>query len=134
LEGNILNNNKLWVDFLIVGIGGFIGSCLRFALSQIAEYHGASFPLGTLFSNIIAGVAIGFVIGLDIYSPKTKLFLTTGLLGGLSTFSAFSLETVNLFSDGKYFHSMSNILLKLVLSFAGVILGMFLAGLLTKKA
>ncbi|MDR0222386.1 MAG: CrcB family protein [Oscillospiraceae bacterium] len=121
-------------DFLVVGTGGFIGSCLRFAFNQIAVYFGISFPLGTLVSNVAAGIAIGFVIGLDAFSPKLKLFLTTGLLGGLSTFSAFSLETVNLFGGGKYFLGAANVLLNLALSFAGVVLGMFLAGLLAKKA
>jgi CrcB protein len=121
------------IDFLAIGIGGFIGSCLRYALHQATIYFGISFPLGTLLSNVIAGVAIGFVVGLDVFSPKAKLFLTVGLFGGLSTFSTFSLETVNLFSDGKYFLSTVNVLLNLALSFSGVVLGMFLAGLLIKK-
>jgi CrcB protein len=119
-------------DFLAVGIGGFIGSCLRYGLHQATIYFGISFPLGTLLSNVIAGVAIGFVVGLDIFSPKSKLFLTVGLFGGLSTFSTFSLETVNLFKDGNYFMSAANVLLNLTLSFGGVVLGLFLAGLLTK--
>jgi len=90
-------------DFIAVGIGGFLGACLRFALSKITMIFGFDFPLGTLLSNIIAGVAIGFIIGLGISSPKWKLFLTTGLLGGLSTFSTFSLATVNLFNEGRIF-------------------------------
>jgi CrcB protein len=121
-------------DFLFVGLGGFIGSCLRFALNKAAVYFGFSFPLGTLLSNVIAGIAIGFVIGLEIPSPKAKLFITTGLLGGLSTFSAFSLETITLFGDGKFFWGALNILLNLTLSLLGVLAGMFLAKLLTKKA
>jgi CrcB protein len=92
-----------------------------------------TFPLGTLLANVIAGVAIGFIIGLDISQAKAKLFLTTGLLGGLSTFSAFSLETVTLFSEGKYFLGTLNVLLNLVLSLLGVVLGMFLAKLVKRE-
>jgi len=121
-------------DFLVVGIGGFIGSCLRYALTKMTIYFGISFPLGTLLSNIIAGIAIGFIIGLGTFSPKSKLFLTTGLLGGLSTFSAFSLETITLFSEGKYLLSIVNILLNLGLSLSGVILGILLARLILIKA
>jgi CrcB protein len=122
------------MDFLAVGIGGFIGSCLRFALNKAAVLLGFSFPFGTLLSNVIAGVAIGFAMGLEISSPRVKLFITTGLLGGLSTFSAFSFETINLFGDGKYFWGVLNVALNLGLSFLGVILGMFLVKSLTKRA
>lgn len=122
------------IEFLTVGIGGFIGSCFRFALNKAAVYFGFSFPLGTLLSNVIAGIIIGFVIGLELSSPKTKLFITTGLLGGLSTFSTFSLETVSLFSEGKHFWGFANVLLNLGLSLLGVVLGMYLAKFLVKKA
>jgi len=120
------------LDFLVVGIGGFIGSCLRFALTKMSVYFGFSFPLGTLLSNVIAGITIGFVIGLDIFSPKSKLFINTGLLGGLSTFSTFSFETINLFNESKYFLSAINILLNLVLSLLGVVMGMGLAKVIKK--
>jgi len=119
-------------DFLVVGIGGFIGSCLRFSFNKITEHFAVIFPFGTLLSNVIAGLAIGFVIGLDIFSPKSRLFITTGLLGGLSTFSTFSLETVNLFNSGKYLLGALNILLNLGLSLFGVALGMFFAKALKK--
>ena len=125
------------MEFIVVGIGGFIGSCLRFAFNKLAVYLNISFPLGTLLSNVVAGLAIGFIIGLESntfsFSPKTKLFLTTGLLGGLSTFSTFSLETVTLFSDGKYFLAAGNVLLNLILSLSGVVLGMTVARLLNKN-
>jgi len=124
----------VFLNFLVVGLGGFLGSCLRFAFTRLCEYYGIEFPLGTLLSNVVAGIAIGFVIGLEISSPKTKLFLTTGLLGGLSTFSTFSLETINLYNDGKYLLSTLNVLLNLGLSLFGVILGMFMAKIIFSKA
>lgn len=121
------------IEFIVVGAGGFLGSCLRFAITRLTQYMGLNFPLGTLLSNVIAGLFIGFIIGLEQQSaaipPKAKLFLTTGLMGGLSTFSAFSLETVNLFSNGKHLIAASNILLNLGLSLLCVVLGMSLAKL-----
>ncbi len=123
------------LEFGAVGIGGFIGSCLRYGLTKTCDYFQISFPLGTLLSNVIAGIMIGFIIGLEKQSvsiePKTKLFLTTGLLGGLSTFSAFSLETVIFFSNGKYGLATGNIVLNLGLSILGVVIGMFFAKMIT---
>ena len=124
------------IEFICVGIGGFIGSCLRFAFTKAATLFGWDFPFGTLLSNVTAGFFIGLIIGLEQQSlsipPRVKLFLTTGLMGGLSTFSAFSLETVTLFSDGKYILAAGNVLLNLVLSFSGVVLGMSVARLVKR--
>ena len=118
-------------ELIAVGIGGFIGSYLRFILTRLAERFSLDFPYGTLLSNVIAGLAIGFIIGLEQQSvtlnPKARLFLTTGLLGGLSTFSTFSMETINLFHDGKILLAVGNIALNLGLSLFGVLLGMFFA-------
>jgi len=126
------------LDFLVVGIGGSIGSCIRFAFSKIANYYSVVFPFGTLMSNIIAGFFIGLIIGAEQHSiaisPKTKLFLTTGLLGGLSTFSTFSLETVNFFNQGKLVLAVGNIVLNLALSLLGVVAGMYITELIFVKS
>ena len=122
------------IEFLIVGIGGFIGCCIRFAITKLFLQLPLQFPLATLISNVIAGFFIGFITELEknsaSISPKTKLFLTTGMMGGLSTFSTFSLETLNLFSKSKYFLALGNIMLNISLSFLGVILGMVTAKIL----
>ncbi|MDR0498364.1 MAG: CrcB family protein, partial [Holophagales bacterium] len=103
---------------LSIGIGGFIGSCLRYGLSRwLSRFD--FFPFGTLASNALAGLVIGFIIGAErqtsLLPENLKLFLTVGLLGGLSTFSAFSMETVSMFERGSYIHATGNILLNVCL-------------------
>lgn len=127
----------MW-EFIIVGAGGFLGCCLRYGIAKLTACWPVPFPPGTLLSNVIAGFFIGLIIGLENQAvalpARTKLFLTTGLLGGLSTFSAFSLETVSLFRSGEYLPAAGNIVLNCGLSLAGVMLGMTAAKALTKPA
>lgn len=124
-------------QILAVGLGGFLGCLARFGIGKLTSPMGLAFPLSTLISNVIAGYIIGFVTQLDtqsnIFPPHIKLFLTTGMMGGLSTFSTFSLETVNLFSQSKYFLAIGNILLNVALSLGGVLLGMLTARCFAKK-
>ena len=119
-----------------MGIGGFFGSCLRFLLTKLAAHFSVSFPCGTLISNVTAGILIGFIAGLERQSitidPKTKLFMTTGFLGGLSTFSTFGIETINLFQNSKFLLAGGNIVLNLCLSLFGVTVGMFFARIIVK--
>ena len=125
------------IEFLVVGIGGFIGCCFRFAITKLFIPLPLQFPIATLISNIIAGFFIGFITELEKdagwISPKMKLFLATGLMGGLSTFSTFSLETIKLFSQSKYIVALGNILLNVSLSFLGVMLGMLTVKILFRK-
>ncbi|KNY30153.1 CrcB-like protein [Pseudobacteroides cellulosolvens ATCC 35603 = DSM 2933] len=93
---------------LCVGIGGFIGAALRYLISTGAvRVFKSDFSFGTLIVNVIGAVLIGFIMQLSIYpsfiTPNMKLFLTTGILGGLTTFSTFSFETVSLYQSGRYF-------------------------------
>jgi fluoride exporter len=78
---------------LLVASGGAVGSVLRYLLSMQAALHlGAGFPWGTLAVNVIGSAAIGLLGGLGL-DGEWRLLLVTGLLGGFTTFSAFSLET-----------------------------------------
>lgn len=113
---------------LYVGIGGFIGACLRYVISSYsAKLFGTELPYGTLIVNVPGGILIGFIMELslttDLISPDLRLLLTTGILGGLTTFSTFSYETVNLLNDGSYMRALLNTCLNLFLSFGGVSLG-----------
>lgn len=116
---------------LYVGIGGFIGASLRYLISiTVPKFFKSGIPLGTLLVNIAGAILIGFIMEMSIrfsfISPNMKLFLTTGILGGLTTFSTFSYETMDLYQKGKYILFCSNIILNLGLSLIGVVLGTFI--------
>ena len=80
-------------SLLLVAFGGAVGSVLRYVISMLAALHlSATFPWGTLAVNILGSGAIGLLAGVGI-GGDLRLLLVTGLLGGFTTFSAFSLET-----------------------------------------
>lgn len=122
------------VNMLCVGIGGFIGSVLRYLLSVSGKQILGFIPFGTLLVNILGGFLIGLIMEVNnTYTLNTslRLFLTTGLMGGLTTFSTFSLETVNLLSQRHYLMGTTNILLNVLLSLLGVFLGKLLIKCIT---
>ena len=123
------------ISVLAVGLGGLLGSCGRYLITRVLERFEYAFPLSTLLSNVVAALLIGFIIGIErqlpSLSPTKKLFLTTGLLGGLSTFSTFSLETVGYLETGQYLYAAGNIALNVGLSLVFVFIGFYLAKLLT---
>jgi len=117
---------------LVVGIGGFIGASLRYIITNLSiKILGNSFPYGTLFVNILGGFLMGFIMEASIslwpISINMRTFLTTGILGGLTTFSTFSYETISMISNGHYLIGFINVCLNLILSLFGVWLGKFLA-------
>lgn len=117
---------------LIVGVGGFIGASLRYIISGLSiRVFGDLFPYGTLLVNILGGLLIGFIMEASVslwpVSPNIRIFLTTGILGGLTTFSTFSYETISMLSDGSYLMGGINAGLNLFLSLFCAWLGKFLA-------
>src|SRR4051812_43605073 len=95
-----------WKQSLIVAIGSAIGSVARYKLGGFALHHteGWNFPVSTFSINVLGCLAIGLLAGLvehhDLFTPLTRLFLFTGLLGGFTTFSAFGYESVFLLRRG----------------------------------
>ncbi len=116
---------------IIVGIGGFLGAASRYLVSQYCtKWFGSQFPYGTLAVNVVGALLIGIILEVfattNLISENMKLFLATGILGGLTTFSTFSYETISLFYASKYTLAILNTALNLFLSLGGVILGKFI--------
>ena len=116
-------------EIICVGSGGCIGASIRYLITKyLGVASNSSIPVGTLFVNVLGGFLIGLIteisVSTDLISPDLKLFLTTGIMGGLTTFSTFSYETIALISSGKYLSGILNIFLNVFLSLAGVALAM----------
>jgi fluoride exporter len=91
--------------FLIVCVGGALGSGARFLLSTgMARAFGPEFPVGTLLVNVTGSFLIAVILELSLrtgaVSPDLRLFLTTGVMGGYTTYSSFNYETLRLAQDG----------------------------------
>lgn len=102
-----------WITVALIFVGGGIGSVLRFLIGLPFKQTNISLPLGTLIANLIAAVTIGITFTFASktnLSPRTLFFLTTGLCGGLSTFSTFSWETIQLFQQQQFGWAVINIL------------------------
>lgn len=120
------------IKALAVGCGGFIGAMSRYLLALLVDKrHNSAFPYSTLIINVIGAFLIGFLSQLMISKyPENKtlnLFLTTGILGGFTTFSTFSLETVNLYQSGNTGYAVLNVVSSMLFCLVGVLLGKFLA-------
>jgi CrcB protein len=110
----------------LVGIGGAIGSILRYVSSLIInKYFSGSFPLATFIVNMTGCLLIGFLIGYFYKHPQDhlKLLLITGLCGGFTTFSTFSAENLTLFQNGLTINALLYILLSVVIGVSLVWLG-----------
>ncbi|MFA5199465.1 MAG: fluoride efflux transporter CrcB [Candidatus Omnitrophota bacterium] len=113
--------------FFIIGLGGAIGTVLRYVMGGL-DYRFSSgvFPISTLIVNVTGSLVIGFLWGVvDRFaiSPNVRLFIFIGILGGYTTFSTFSLETFNLMRDGEYKIAAMNAVLSVVLSIGSVFVG-----------
>ena len=121
------------MGFFFVALGGALGAAGRYALSLIPVR--TEFPSITLMTNILGAMAIGFIAGLlgtrDNLSPNVSLFWKTGVCGGFTTFSTFSLEAWQLLEKGNYLLSALYALLSVVCCVAGVWIGRKLSGLIT---
>lgn len=124
---------------LWIGLGGALGSVLRFWCSfAVARAVGETFPWGTLLVNIVGSFLIGLVAvstgpdGRLLIGSTTRQFIMVGVFGGYTTFSSFSLQTLNLALDGEWVLAGANIVLSVVLCLLGVWLG-HAAGLLINR-
>lgn len=120
------------LNCLFVGLGGFVGSVLRYLVSLAPIRHESGFPIVTLSINVLGAFLLGLIMaaagrgsGID---PRTLLFLKVGICGGFTTFSTFALEAHTLLSGGKPITALLYMLLSVTLC----VLAVFGAGVLAK--
>ena len=124
------SQNRFSMEYLWVALGGALGSVARFWFADwIALRLGAAFPWGTIIVNVTGSFAIGFFGQLTgpegrlVVDPAARIFFMVGICGGYTTFSAFSLQTLNLALDGQWLPAGANILYSVVLCLLAVWLG-----------
>ncbi len=120
------------MNYIAVLVGGGIGALLRYVIATFVQKYVPNFPLGTFIINVSGAFLIGF---LSVYltevieAPSSvRLFTITGILGGYTTFSTFTLEGFGLLDEGDYMKALYYILGTNILGFLGVWLGRFLGG------
>jgi CrcB protein len=114
---------------LLVALGGAIGSVLRYLTSVTAAFwFGVEFPYGTLIVNLVGAFLIGLIqeLGAEslVLSDNTRLLLTTGVMGGLTTYSTFSYETVRLIEARAWHYAVANVVVTTAACLALCVLGM----------
>ena len=118
------------MGFLIVFLGGGLGAALRHGLNLAFARLGSAFPYSTLTINVTGSIVMGLIAGYFAFkgdaSQSWRLFLTTGILGGYTTFSAFSLDAALLYERGALGLAALYVLGSVVLSIAGLFLGLAL--------
>ncbi|MCS6868801.1 MAG: fluoride efflux transporter CrcB [Thermus sp.] len=120
--------------YLLVALGGALGSLLRYGLGAwVQGLTGPGFPYSTLFVNALGSFLIGVVVRLSLegaLSGEARLFLAVGLLGGFTTFSTFSYETLALLQEGEVVQALFYVGASLALGLFLVLLGYRLGGAL----
>lgn len=131
--------SEIFKTYLWIGLGGALGSIGRFWLSGFAAQRiGETFPWGTLIVNVSGSFVIGLFATLTdpdgrfLVHPNIRQFFMIGICGGYTTFSSFSLQTLNLARDGEWYYAAGNVLLSVVLCLCGVWLGYFAAQILNR--
>lgn len=115
-------------SYILVFVGGGIGAALRHLVNLVtSRWLGTSFPFNTLFANVSGSLVMGLLtayFALRTGSPQSlKLFLTTGILGGYTTFSTFSLDSVLLWERSQYLAAAGYVLVSVAASLVGVLFG-----------
>ena len=122
-----------WLSFAAVGVGAAVGAWLRWGLGLLLNPIFPTVPFGTLAANLLGGwlmgVAMAILAHFEALAPETRLLMTTGFLGGLTTFSTFSAEATTLFTRGQYGWSAAIIVLHVAGSIAMTLLGIYVAHL-----
>src|SRR5579862_1408581 len=122
--------SEMMLTYFWVAMGGAIGTVARYWFSGfVATHFGETFPFGTILVNISGCFIIGVFStltnpdGTILVSPTFRQFFMLGICGGYTTFSSFSLQTLNLARDGEFFRAGANVVLSVVLCLVAVWLG-----------
>jgi CrcB protein len=124
------------MDYLLIGIGGFLGANARYIIAGwVGRTLGLNFPYGTFLINVSGSFFLGLLMGLLYHRPFDflyhRLFFAVGFLGAYTTFSTFSYETLRLAQDGHLaavlLYSVGSVLLGIVAVFLGFVCGEFLS-------
>lgn len=119
----------------IAGLGGFVGTMMRYLLNNVIYgfFDFPTFPYGTLTINISGCFFIGLIASLAesrlSLSPEVRIFIQIGILGGFTTFSTFGYETFTLIRDGQFFLGLGNIVLQVFVGLFAVWAGYYLGQL-----
>src|SRR5262245_42823632 len=124
------------MSYLLVFLGGGIGATMRHGVNvAFARWFGTGFPLHTLFENVSGSLLMGLLTGYFAFrggvSQHVRLFLATGILGGYTTFSAFSLDAVLLWERHQYGMAALYVLASVAASLTGLVFGLTLIRYLT---
>lgn len=114
-------------EFLLVALGGALGASGRFGVNLLAPWSGAGLPWGTLAINVVGGFAMGVLFALSADNRPVLLFAGVGVLGGFTTFSAFSIETVRLMQRGDVGTAAIYAVLSVIASVGAAFAGFMLA-------
>lgn len=115
------------MNYLLVFVGGGLGSLARYGIWKWMGNYSANFPWATFVANAISCLVLGFLLGLELkgsVDDSSKLLLMIGFCGGFSTFSTFSAETLKFFQYGNYMTGMAYIFASIVICWAFILLGM----------
>jgi CrcB protein len=115
--------------YLLVGLGGALGAIARYSVGTAVPASASGFPLATTLINVTGSLAMGVLIGVlakttPQYQNEIRLFVAVGIFGGFTTFSSFSLDAITLIERGDFLLATAYIVGSVVLSLAGLWLGM----------
>ncbi len=115
------------MNFLYVGLGGAMGACLRYSISLLMARELLRFPLATLTANVVGALLAGIIAtwfwSRGLFGTPLQLLLVVGFLGGFTTFSTFSVETLRLMEEGAQGLALLNMAVNLFGSLLAVFIG-----------
>ena len=127
------------MEYLWIAFGSALGGVARYWLSEVvARRFGEAFPVGTLIVNVTGSFVIGLVATLTdpggrfLMSVTARQFVMVGVLGGYTTFSSFSLQTLNLARSGEWLYASANVLLSVLLCLSAVWVGQVVARMINR--